>query len=255
MDPSSIYRNINDIMSRGWIRRVANGYRLCSYKTFFKDLRVEYRHWDQEHLKEGMRPTDLSAFHEIRRNLANQVRAAHGAIRKDETYQRSYTNARDCSKYSRMETLTHLHPAYMVETNDANEEVCKYHEARGTESSPQSCNPLVTLSNKGVQKVLEVSSTSVTHHILLRLEEFGYLKIERENRVRVSDKISYLEFMKEYGFGKYTYLGGYAWRVLPNYLQIPTRYRDMRRRKNRETSKRHSSPSLIQHYRRKLGIS
>ena len=249
IDPSSIYRNINDLIRKGWMRRVSNGYRLCTYKTFFKDLRVEFNHWDQETLIEGMRPSDLSAFHEIRRNLAEQVRAANRAIQSDETYQRSYTMLRENDKYSKMESLVHLNTAYMVEKNQKNEEIVQYHEQGAIEKAPQSCNPLITLSNKGAQKLLEASSTSVTHHLMIRLETYGYLVIERENRVRISDKMSYLQFMKEYGFGTHTYLNGYAWKVLPNYLQVPQSYRDMRRKKkNREKAVKPSSPSLIHRY-------
>jgi hypothetical protein len=227
LSEASIYRKISALIDLEWIKKVGNGYRLCSYDRLFAKLKLRYKHWDQGKLDENMRATDLSAFHEVRRNLIKQGKAASQTVLKDRVYQRNYRNRRGATKREFLDSLASTHTAYMVERSLENIELIR--NAEDGEKPSKICNPNITLSNRGLQRLLGIRSTSGTHELVKRLEAAGFLLVGRNKRVRVGDKIEYHEFLIKFGFEKYDFIQGYAFRKLPNKLDVSPEFLDLRR--------------------------
>ena len=211
---SSIYRRITSLINLGLLKRVKNGYRICSYKKFLTVLGCKQNAYDKMIVRDDQKILLFSAIREIKQNFKEQAIAASSSIKNTE-YQRSFSNTRGLLLH-RFNEVVEDKLAYMVDQNIELEETQRYAQVTQSSIEINHCNPDVTLSYQAIARLRNLKSTSQSFDLMNELEELRLVRIQRDRLVLVEQNVSYQKFLIKYGEERFRYRGRDAYKVLPN---------------------------------------
>lgn len=225
---STIWRKVKRLQQNHLITKHNNGYRLASYDKLFEILQYDLT-WNGKRkgtFKIHRIPLDQIhdvkswlAYVDLRDNLNHQVKVAYKKLLKDERYQYTGKSLHCASKSYKKYHLDQIAKStvQMVKFNDDNKLAYQISQSHQRDNiTCDMCNPDVTLSLKGICRILGLSNTSCAHKIIERMKEFNMINsIKRACFDRVTH-MSYDQYLKI--AHKYILKDGVLFRRLPNKL-------------------------------------
>lgn len=228
---ANIWKKIKELVQTGLCYNHSQGYRLVSYDKLFEKLGYDLVKSKNRRgtFKIHKVPTKLIsdvrstiAFVDLRENLNQQTNRAFYNLHKDKRYQYTEKNLHSATLKEKRSILNSVVKSNvrMIELNDEAITTQKLYEARSNKDMQQLfCNPDVTLSLKGVCRILGFSNTSSAHATIKRLQHYKMIEVEKR-RIRIgSCALSYAEYLKDYS-DLYIMEGNVLFRRLPNKISV-----------------------------------
>lgn len=183
---ASIWRKIRRLRELGWMRNNKLAYHLSSYDTIWKSLGYNLKRDKRGNLKFPLSRFVLTNFksqcaqHDIHINLKKQTlhvrkNLQHAELRKDD-----YTAMQNCDTFDlrlKLDALGQKRPVDIVRAYERSIENANLEDAL-MKDVPR-CNPDITLSCKGVAKLLGHESASTGHRIIKTLEQNKLIDVRR----------------------------------------------------------------------------
>lgn len=224
---SSIWKKLNRLVQHKLIKKHANGYQLISYDDLFDILGYDLSYHKGRKgsfkihkipLEQCNHIKDLFAFIDIRDNLNTQVFRAFGNLTRTNQYsvKKLYCSNTDQKRVLLKKIVTE-NLVHMIDSNDQNANLCQMHDAFDTESTIKHCNPDITLSLKGICRLLRLSNTSSAHIIVQRLIKQKKLLVSTRKMFIETTTLSYSQFKKNFD-DRYTLKDGMIFRTLSNQI-------------------------------------
>lgn len=228
---STIWKKVKQLTSLGLMYKHKQGYRLASYDKLFSILGYDIT--TGEHRKGTFKihkiPTNTIndikswlALVDIRDNLNAQTHKAHYNLHKDKRYQYTENNLHCASLRDKRQILNHVakKTVQMIQFNEESIMAVQLQQAYCKRDDDKVyCNPDVTLSLKGICRILGLSNTSSAHNIVQRMKINQLISVQ-SRMVRVgSTCIDYDTYIKQYS-DLYILKQGVLWRRVPNKITV-----------------------------------
>jgi len=228
---ATIWNKIRKLTNCNLLAKHKQGYRLVSYDKLFSVLGYDLTKTDHRKGQFKIHKIPVSQINDIkswialidvRDNLNQQIHKAYYNLHKDKRYQYTENNLHCANKRFKQQVLESV-AKNTVRMVDLNEEAmtviqmdelhCKHNKANVY------CNADVTLSLKGICKVLGLSSTSSAHRIVQRMKSNQLVEVKNRMMRLGATSIDYATYCKEYA-DRYILKDGALWRRLPNKISV-----------------------------------
>lgn len=209
------------------MRKDVDGYRLVKYDSLFEMLGYDLS-WNGKRYGEFKlhkipsnqcrNLKELMAFLDIRDNLNSQVKRAFKALKSTKQYTVPYHTCTGMdNKRKALSMIVKKNLRTIVKSNDENRERVEFAEAFGKSIDSTYCNPDVTLSLKGICRVLGLSNTSSAHLILQKLRKQQRIDINKRSLFIETTTLSDREARTQYG-NNFKVKDGMLFRTLSNQI-------------------------------------
>lgn len=225
---STIWRKVKRLQENHLMTKHNNGYHIASYDKLFNILNYDLT-WNGKrkgNFKIHRIPLDQIddvkswlAYVDVRDNLNKQVKIAYKKLLKDKRYQYTGKSLHCASKKYKQYQLDQIakSPVQMVKFNDDTKLAYQLSQAnQRANQHDKMCNPDVTLSLKGICRILHLSNTSCAHKIIQRLKQFNMIDTIKRIAPYKTTHMSYQQYLKI--AHKYLLIDGVLFRRLPNKL-------------------------------------